>query len=174
MKKIKKYLCVVFTLTFFITASNLTLAYELTNYYLANKSTQYAWGDNISNVILKNGWLSAVAAWNAEGMNIGYNQNSQNKLEARYRQASAENGMAIVTPYSTSGRSTVKSFVCYMNASKSWTSILAQSTGTHEIGHVIGLDHSYMNRAIMYDGRNRESIYTVQQDDRNGLRAIYN
>ena len=147
-------------------------AYNLTGYYVANMSTQYAWGSNMTSTsIIKTGWQNAVSAWNNEGMNIGYNSNSRNLLESRYNSTGSENGMSIIDLYSSSP--TVKQFVCYMNSAKGgWTSTTAKSTGIHELGHVVGLDH-VTGRAIMDENRDRTSIYTVQTDDRNGFNAIY-
>lgn len=152
-------------------------AYNLTGHYVANKSTQYAWGSNMGGTsIIKTGWQNAVSEWNSEGMNIRYSSNSNNLLESRYNSTTTENGMAIIDLYPSSStlKPTVKKFVCYMNSAQGgWTNTTAQSTGVHELGHVIGLDH-VNGTAIMNENRNRAVIYTVQTDDRNGFNAIYN
>lgn len=125
--------------------------------------------------IIKNGWLAAVSAWNAEGMNIGYNSISQNLLESRRLDSDGPNGITEVDVYTNGTPTTVRKFICYMNAAKpNWNSTTARSTGTHEIGHVVGLAHSNAYYSIMRDGRDREEIYTIQTDDRNGFRARYN
>ena len=53
------------------------------------------------------------------------------------------------------------------------TSYDTQSVMTHEVGHLLGLDHSSNSAANMYYSFNPGEIRGVHQDDINGINAIY-
>jgi len=47
---------------------------------------------------------------------------------------------------------------------------------THEIGHLLGLDHSADTTATMVSGLSKGDVYkrSIESDDKNGIKAIYN
>ncbi|HEX9792400.1 MAG TPA: matrixin family metalloprotease [Planctomycetota bacterium] len=50
-----------------------------------------------------------------------------------------------------------------------------QSVGCHEVGHSLGLGHSTVNGATMYPsiGQGSESERSIENDDKNGVKAVY-
>ena len=48
-----------------------------------------------------------------------------------------------------------------------------ESVASHELGHYIGIRHSSVSPAVMNLGRDRESVYSPQQDDECGVNARY-
>ncbi len=48
-----------------------------------------------------------------------------------------------------------------------------QSVASHELGHFIGIRHSYINPSVMNESRNRESIYEAMYDDECGVNDRY-
>jgi hypothetical protein len=59
----------------------------------------------------------------------------------------------------------------YALSGKSFNFIV--SVAGHEQGHGFGLGESSVNPALMNQNRDRETIYKPQQDDINGINAIY-
>lgn len=163
-------LCIVM---FSFSTSN---AYVKENHYLTNMSATYKWGSNMSSTsVIKTGWQDAVSEWNNAGTYITRSVSSQNVLESRARGSSAEWGLSLIYKYDEDSYSAVHFFTCYMNSTKGqWTANIAQSVGIHELGHVLGLAHNNVTKSIMNENRNRSTLYTIQQDDENGIAAIYN
>ncbi|KAJ9683511.1 hypothetical protein PVL29_019192 [Vitis rotundifolia] len=52
-------------------------------------------------------------------------------------------------------------------------SIDLQTVATHEIGHLLGLGHSSVEAAIMYPSISRGATKGLNQDDIDGIRALY-
>lgn len=48
-----------------------------------------------------------------------------------------------------------------------------QSVVCHELGHAFGLGHEIIKTAVMNPGRLRETVYTPQLDDKNGVVASW-
>ena len=53
------------------------------------------------------------------------------------------------------------------------TSYDTQTAITHEIGHLLGLSHSSDKNAIMYAVIKKGETRSINNDDRNGIAAIY-
>lgn len=53
------------------------------------------------------------------------------------------------------------------------TSYDTQTAITHEIGHLLGLSHSSDKNAVMYASLDKGETRSINNDDRNGIAAIY-
>lgn len=60
----------------------------------------------------------------------------------------------------------------YLNMSIYFSPTARESVASHELGHVIGIRHSYQT-AVMNESRNRSVIYGPQADDVCGVKARY-
>ncbi|MBQ3577872.1 MAG: matrixin family metalloprotease [Firmicutes bacterium] len=172
----KRKIAILLCMSLIIAFSSPAFAYNLENHYLNNMACTYKWGSNMSSTsILKTGWQDAISEWNSEGAYITNSVSSQNILQSAYDNTKSYYGISFIVPYDDQNYSAVWYFTCQMNSAKSgWNANVAQSVGVHELGHVIGLAHNSVTYSIMNESRNRNNIYTVQNDDRNGVNAIYN
>lgn len=149
-------------------------AYVEAGWKLASKSSTYKWGDRLDSgsSVIRSGWESADTSWNtASNIVLSANTSSVNTLNSWYEASSTYYGR-MSTTYNTSN--IVTKFAGDINAGNTniTKSNVAKSTGVHEFGHAIGIDHN-SGTSIMNSSRDRTTMHVPQTDDKNGVNAIY-
>lgn len=148
-------------------------AYSYTGQRICTFYVDYRWGGSIIS-IHKHAFEHAVSDWNAV----------QSKKRFRNGGSTAP---GVLDSYSTDKEELGVTNVVYntdTNCTVAWASKInkyytethyltpARSTGNHELGHTLGLDHT-LNPAIMNVYRDRYEIHVPQADDINGVNALY-
>ncbi len=175
LKKIIFSLLLVSSLVFASMA--ITEAYTIHGYKLPSKSATYKWGDRIINgasgsSTIKPAWEAADTSWNiASNVIFSLNSSSVNTLSSWYEIDSNYYARAFVYPDSNA---IVYKFNLDINAgnSNNYTTNVAKSSGVHEFGHALGINHN-IGVSIMNSTRNRATIHTPQADDKAGINDIY-
>ncbi|MFB6145828.1 MAG: matrixin family metalloprotease [Candidatus Nanohaloarchaea archaeon] len=89
--------------------------------------------------------------------------------------------LAVTTTYTGSFSNTIESAEIKFDNAEEWSTTGSssaydvQSIAAHEFGHFLGLDHSNIYKATMYDslGEGDTRFRTLAEDDKNGINAIY-
>ncbi|SFE87446.1 Matrixin [Paenibacillus algorifonticola] len=180
----KKSLLTVTTLilmTFIFTSSALAYSFtghtwSKTNGNTYNVSVKYA----TTNTTYRAAFDSAVSDWNSSQSKIKFNLSalnvsSLNKVGTQDVDNPSLYGVCITYPIS--GTAKISYFTADLNIGNPNVvnySKTRRSTAGHELGHALGLDHvSVLVTAIMNSSRDRETVYTPQTDDINGVNALY-
>lgn len=182
--KLLRILITTFTLIILFLISSLSLAYAYT-------LLDYKWRTHQTGLDydhLSSGWKSVVynsrTAWNNAGadMEIYYSSISQNDIAVRYYDTNWT-GLTKYWGY-WAGRWYFSEVDVYLNTKyvdPTYGSLLpardrvdGQSTGTHELGHLVGLDHSGYG-TTMYAYSESGTIWkrSLHSDDIAGVKAIY-
>ncbi|PLR75236.1 peptidase [Bacillus sp. V3-13] len=164
----------------FLTVNESTQAYSPHGWRFFKCSTcstsypTYSWGDRLTgSSVIKTGWQNAITSWHGKQSKVRftYSSGSTSKLNSWYETSSTYYGR-MYTSYDAF--KFVTKFTGELNAGN--TNItktnVAQSSGVHELGHAMGIDH-VSGTSIMNTSRDRTRIYTPQTDDVNGINAIY-
>ncbi len=123
---------------------------------------------------------SAAYSWSVTPTNIFVNRvytNTYNVLVSAYNYG--QNGLDGITYYTCSGGyfTGVPETVLNTNYTNGYSNTGRQQVQAHEFGHTLGLAHNPNNcYTVMYPTSDRYftcGIYTPQQDDINGINAIY-
>lgn len=178
MKKSKKILSAFFILLGIICLSStiqVAEAYVKEGWKLPSKSVTFKWDRTITipGSVIRNGWEKAISSWKtASGFNFNAVSSSVNSLGSWYEYSSTYYGVTHI--YRNTSTGLITKFEGLVNAGNTniSKSNVAQSTGVHELGHVIGIAHNN-GVSIMNSNRDRTRIYTPQTDDKNGVNAIY-
>ena len=124
--------------------------------------------------IAESAFNSAISVWNSSQSKLtySYSSTSSNYVSTFYFSSNTLYGTCNVN-YDT-GTGYINYFYAKVNMSNinNLDSTVCQSAASHEIGHTMGLAHSAYT-AVMNTNRDRDSIYTPQTDDINGINAIY-
>lgn len=160
-------------LMFILMSHEQIYAYSFTGQKICTFYVDYRWGGSIIS-IHKNAFQHAINDWNR----------AQSKKSFR---SGGPNAPGVLDSYSTDKEELGITTVVYnteTNCTIAWASkinkyypethylTLARSTGNHELGHTLGLDHT-LNPAIMNVYRDRQAIHLPQADDINGVNALY-
>ncbi len=123
---------------------------------------------------LSQAFFDAKLDWDATPTRIGLVYDAANPQVKGYNYTEADNNYGKTIPYYSG--STYTSALVYLN----WYYLQSQganfrrSVAGHEWGHALGLnDENSVTNALMNQGRNRNTIYTPQSDDINGINAQY-
>ncbi|MBE6730789.1 MAG: matrixin family metalloprotease [Ruminococcaceae bacterium] len=152
-------------------------AYDLLCYKVADKRATYTWGGAIntstSSSTYKTFWRTAMSSWtSAVGYNISYSSSSSNTITIVNESSSTYYGY--MQPHSTPNY-VLTSFTAYVNIAHTGTNEnVFKSVACHELGHTLGLDDTNNPNAVMGYNRNRNTIYTPQADDIEGVTDAYN
>lgn len=151
-----------------------TSAYATKPWKVSNPSfISYKWGASLKNGTIKTGWVNAGNSWRSKTkQNIRFYHDSRSvHFLTRYTVANKNLYGKMVTTYNKKTKRVTK-FKGYLNDYSVKKSSVAKSTGAHELGHALGLDHSN-RKAIMNTSRDRTKVTTPQTDDLNGVKKIY-
>lgn len=100
--------------------------------------------------------------------------NQENEITKGYR---GENEYLMQTYYTRHTSTTIYEADIDINVDHDFgtasTSYDTQTAITHEIGHLLGLTHSSDRNAIMYESLEKGEKRSINNDDRNGIAAIY-
>lgn len=184
MRKLK-FLKIIFTLLI-ITLSFLfsffpvikVNAYEVYEYGWKSPKYDLDFGDTSYNDTWVTQIHAAVESWNATDtpVNITNKASAKNKIYAGSYNDTWY-GLYSADTYWFFGTH-VTSFEIKLNAitiaddAQIWNNFV-RSVLVHELGHSLKLDHNSRNDSIMNSARNRNTMFTPQADDINGVNAIY-
>lgn len=173
--KIKKiFSAVLLGCAIIFASTSISEAYVLEGYKLPSKSSTYKWGSNLDNgsSVIKTGWNAADTAWNlSSNIVFSVNTSSVNTLNSWYEYSSSYYGR-MTTSYTTKGIVTKFSGDINSGNTNITKANVAKSTGVHEFGHAIGIDHN-SGTSIMNSSRDRTKMHIPQADDKNGVNKIY-
>ncbi|OPD56208.1 matrixin family metalloprotease [Bacillus anthracis] len=148
-------------------------AYNKTGWRFAGTSfISYKWGASLKEGVIKTGWTNAASAWRTstkDNVRFFYDSKSVNYLTRFTDADSSYYGKMLTT---TNSNKMVTKFEGFENDNAVKVSSVAKSTGVHELGHSLGLDH-VSGTSIMNSSRDRTKITTPQTDDLNGIKSIY-
>lgn len=131
---------------------------------------RYDWGSNLQGPsLIRSAFQAGVGNWNAANtpVNLSENSTEQALLNSDY----VPGGAAGWTDWNYCGTNRIYTFA-FMNSS-GFNSSAAEATAGHELGHVIGLGHSFANPALMGVNPDPTIFFKPQQDDIDGVIAIY-
>lgn len=138
----------------------------------------YSWGDYMGGTsVIKTGWQNAISDWNNAQSKVEfvYSSGSSSKLHSMHNLDKSLFGRM---QYNYDAFKFVTKFNGYINAYANYNdqkisdTNVARSTGVHELGHAMGIDH-VSGTSIMNTSRNRKTLYKPQTDDINGVNARY-
>lgn len=164
----------VFTILIGITPGK-SFAFKTKPWKLSFTTVSYKWGASLKDGIVKTGWKNAASSWKSKtssnvNINFFYHKNSVHFL-TRFTEKDSNYYGKMNTAYNTKTKIVTK-YAGYLNDYAIKNSKVAQSTGVHELGHALGLDHNN-NVSIMNSSRDRKKIISPQTDDINGVKSIY-
>lgn len=140
----------------------------------------FEWGPNLigsSSYTWRLRFSDSVGDWNSQGTKplVQWSSGAVNRLDS-YTAADNNYGYASIACTGPFWDRKMSSFYAYANSyygpEYSWNDFFMRSVTGHELGHGLGLGHSYQY-SIMNTSRDRYTLYRPQQDDRNGLNAMY-
>lgn len=189
MKKRKKFFTsMILTILAIVIFIPTTQAYNFTGNRWPKKSGQsytvylrYGMPNTSSYTIYRDAFASAVSDWNSSQSKISFNLSDSNASSPFY-----------VGTYYTEFQEIYGECKCYGSFSSDYIfetvnvllntnnpgiqtkSKTRRSVAGHELGHALGLhEENSVANALMNQNRNRETIYTPQTDDINGVNARY-
>jgi len=164
-------------------------AYTLHNYYQSKLTIYYkfdssvSWSDTMGKRI-KDGYNHAINVWNS-----ALNNKTMTKYGKKYRYefkaANTSNPATLTlsryskkndgkrghTPTSVN-KNLIKSATVYLNATEITNATLSKHVATHELGHVLGINHGGTKNSIMYVKKDRnDNIVKPTTDDINAAYA---
>lgn len=140
----------------------------------------FEWGPNLignPSYTWRLRFSDSVGDWNSQGTKplVQWSSGAANRLDS-YTAADGYYGYASIACTGPFWDRKMSSFDAYANSYRgheyNWDDFFMRSITGHELGHGLGLGHS-TEYSIMNTSRDRYTLYTPQQDDRNGLNAIY-
>ncbi len=174
MKRLSLLLALYLTITFIFIQP--VLAYNLLGCQWSNADPLHYYYDNWVSSNSKLAWQAAASSWNNSSNDISWNFSANYDVYSTEANDSGADwdGISIIDH---SG-STINSATTYLNAffTDNYSSNQRKSVAGHEFGHCLGLDernaqvlmHPFTDQR--YDNYN---ISTPQQDDLNGIAAMY-
>jgi hypothetical protein len=160
--------CLVLSLT--LAPANEAAAYSFTGEKQCYFYVYWRWGGSITS-LHKSAFQQALTDWNnSQGMRrfVGGTSSAPGAIDT-YNENDGAYGKS-VWYYDSDG--CITSWASKLNDYYGNTFTTARSSANHELGHILGLDHT-TNWAIMQVGRDRNVIYVPQTDDINGINALY-
>lgn len=124
---------------------------------------------------IRSDWQNAALDWtNAHtDIQIVSSSASENELYSQSVPTTADRGRYIARNYGTgTNRDKFENFDAWINRYYPQQTYAWRSTACHELGHVLGLGHAATETCIMNGNRDRNTVYTPQTDDINGVIRI--
>lgn len=148
-------------------------AYSYTGLKLCTFYADYRWGGSIIPTH-KDAFELAIGDWNRVQSKKSFRQGSSNAPGVLDTYQTNEKELGVANIVYNKETKCVIAWASKINSFYPETHYLtaARSVGNHELGHVLGLDHTN-NPAIMNINRDRQSMYLPQTDDINGVNALY-
>lgn len=170
--KIGSFICLFWSLL--LISNQPIYAYSFTGKKICTFYVNYRWGGSIIPVH-QTGFQQAVSDWNSSQSKKSFRNNGSTAngvLDSYSFKDYVEYGYAYII-YDEDTKC-VTAWVAKINKYYTYThyTIIARSVGGHELGHILGLNHT-ANPALMNSDRDRSVIYRPQTDDINGINALY-
>ncbi len=170
-KKLKLFI-IIFVLCLF------NISIVAADWELGQKSpafaTSYRWDSSMSmDNSLQTAWNQARSSWTSSVGATYYYMSDSNYKQGLMKETSSTLYGQINYPVNI--LEIMTSYLARVNIgnSKVYSTNVARSTATHELGHSWGLDDLTSGTSIMNGNRNRGSLYTPQSIDISRVKSLY-
>ena len=171
-------LVILVVLFIFLLCPSVTFAYNLWGYTWDSVDPLYYWMDNWVGYNTRTAFVYSMEQWNATSTPVNF-QNSGNYDVYLFETNRDDVTWDGRTSASVQGSKFVKVY-CYLNMyyTDDYGTNKRRSVAGHELGHVLGLDEmGYYDSVLMNQYTDRRydvyGVYTPQQDDIDGVNAMY-